>query len=135
MSDRSNGDRTVFVAGASGYIGGRLVPRLLQAGYRVRCPARDPRKLDARTWAKNPGVEIVQGDAGDGDLLAREMRGCEAAYYLVHSMIATGSEYRDHDRTLALQFSSAAEQASVGRIIYLGSLILRDSGFHRASTL
>lgn len=125
----------IFVAGASGYIGGRLVPRLRKEGYRVRCLARDPRKLDARTWATDPGVEIIMGDAGEGDLLSNAMRGCEAAYYLVHSMIAAGSEYRDHDRNLALTFSRAAERSSVGRIIYLGGLgeMGKDLSEHLAS--
>jgi NAD(P)-dependent dehydrogenase (short-subunit alcohol dehydrogenase family) len=57
--------RPVFVTGASGYIGGRLVPRLLEAGYAVRCLARAPRKLAHRPWASHPRLQIVTGDVGD----------------------------------------------------------------------
>jgi uncharacterized protein YbjT (DUF2867 family) len=112
----------VFVSGASGYVGGRIVPRLLEAGYRIRCLARNPRKLDARSWAHDPRVEVVSGDAADVEGLTRAMHGCGAAYYLIHSMIAAGKEYRKRDHTLALGFAKAAERASVGRIIYLGGL-------------
>lgn len=114
--------RTVFVSGGSGYIGGRLVPRLLEAGYRVRCLARDPRKLETRTWASHPNVEIVAGDVGDRDGLIELLRGCSAAYYLVHSMLAAGADYAEQDRQLAENFAAAAENAGVERIIYLGGL-------------
>lgn len=113
---------TVLVTGATGYIGGRLVPRLLAAGYRVRCLARDPRKLDARHWAHETHIEIVQGDVADAASLRQAMRDCHAAYYLVHSMMAAGKAYRSHDRQLAEGFSAAAAESGVGRIIYLGGL-------------
>ncbi|GJM25663.1 MAG: oxidoreductase [Phycisphaerae bacterium] len=113
---------TVLVTGASGYIGGRLVPRLLNAGYVVRCLARDPRKLDARAWSQHAGVQIVRGDAGDPKSLRTAMQGCHAAYYLVHSMMTAGQKYRSHDRMLAETFANAARAASVRRIIYLGGL-------------
>ncbi|MHC5108853.1 MAG: SDR family oxidoreductase [Planctomycetota bacterium] len=114
--------RTLLVTGASGYIGGRLVPRLLDAGYRVRCVARDPRKLDARVWTGHPEISIVTGDAADKTRLMDVMQGCHAAYYLVHSMMAVGRKYREHDRTLAETFASAAEATGVKRVIYLGGL-------------
>ena len=60
---------SVFVAGASGYIGGRLVPCLLERGYRVRCLARSPKKLEARGWASEPRIEIVGADLADTDRL------------------------------------------------------------------
>ena len=112
----------VFVTGVTGYIGGRLVPRLLAAGYSVRCLAREPRKLSDRPWAASPGVEIVRGDVADQDALCAAMRGCDAAYYLVHSMMAAGTEYRERDRRLARGFAKAAEAAGIKRIIYLGGL-------------
>ncbi|HPF38534.1 MAG TPA: SDR family oxidoreductase [Phycisphaerae bacterium] len=115
-------DGVILVTGASGYIGGRLTPRLLAAGYRVRCLARDPRKLATRRWANDPNVEIVQGDVSDADSLRYAMRGCHVAYYLVHSMMAVGDAYRSHDRRVAENFARAASEAGVGRIIYLGGL-------------
>jgi uncharacterized protein YbjT (DUF2867 family) len=84
----------VFVTGATGYIGGRLVPRLLEAGYRVRCFVRSPRKLSGRSWSTDPRVEILAGDlstAGSSGL-ADAMAGCSAAYYLVHSMVSAGQD-------------------------------------------
>ena len=104
MDDRDQ--RTVFVTGATGYIGGRLVPRLVEAGYRVRCLARSPKKLDNRSWTDHPAVEIVAGDVGDPEGLAEAMRGCGVAYYMVHSMVAVGSSYAERDRELARNFES-----------------------------
>lgn len=113
---------TILVTGASGYIGGRLVPRLLAEGLRVRCVAREPRKLLARSWHDHENVEIVEGDVGDSDSLRQALRGCRAAYYLVHSMVSVGSTYRERDRQLATGFARCAEAENVGRIIYLGGL-------------
>ena len=116
-------DRPVFVTGATGYVGGRLVPRLLDAGYRVRCFARSPAKLADRSWSQNPDVEIVQGDlCGDDDALAAAMRGCGAAYYLVHAMESAGSDYAEQDRRMADAFARAAGRAELQRIVYLGGL-------------
>ena len=114
--------RPVLVTGATGYIGGRLVPRLLAAGHRVRCLAREPRKLDGRAWTRDPAVEIVAGDASDEAALARALAGCRAAYYLVHSMVAAGNEYAERDRRLARLFARAADEAGLERIVYLGGL-------------
>lgn len=113
---------TLFVTGASGYIGGRLVPRLLDAGWRVRCLARTPRKLEALAWAADPRVEIVEGDLADPAGLDRAMRGCAAAYYLVHAMLSAGADYARRDREMAAGFVNAADRAGVERIVYLGGL-------------
>lgn len=113
---------TILVTGASGYIGGRLVPRLLEAGYRVRCLARAPRKLADRPWSAHPRVEIVQGDAEVADDVRAALRGCTAAYYLIHSMMVAGSEYSERDRQLAAIFAEACSELGVERIIYLGGL-------------
>ena len=113
---------TIAVTGATGYVGGRLVPALLEAGYRVRCLVREPRKLDARPWRNHPHVEVLTSDLGDSAAVATALRGCRVAYYLVHSMVATGGAYADQDRELAAGFARAARDAGVSRIIYLGGL-------------
>lgn len=117
-------EKRIFVTGATGYVGGRLVPRLLDAGYTVRCYARSPRKLDQRTWRSHPGIEVVEGDLDTSPIadIAAAMAGCDFAYYLVHSMLAAGSEYASRDQKMADHFATAAEQAGVKRIIYLGGL-------------
>lgn len=114
--------RPILVAGATGYIGGRLIPRLLETGYRVRCLARFPRKLTDRPWAANAGVEIREGDLADPGGLNRAMRGCAVAYYLAHAMISGGPEDAARDREMAARFAEAAERAGLARIIYLGGL-------------
>ena len=108
----------VLVTGATGYIGGRLVPRLLAKGHRLRCVARNPRRLEGHPW---PGVEIVQGDLEDPAATVRALQGIDVAYYLVHSM-AAGEAFRERDRLMALAFGQAAAEAGVWRIIYLGGL-------------
>jgi uncharacterized protein YbjT (DUF2867 family) len=113
---------TVALTGATGYIGGRLAPRLLEAGYGVRCLVRSPRKLQDRAWAADPRVEIVEADLSDAASLAERLAGCSAAYYLVHSMLSAGKDYAARDRELARTFGSAARAAGVMRIIYLGGL-------------
>ncbi len=112
----------VFVTGATGYVGGRLVPALLDAGYRVRCLVREPRKLDARPWRQHPLLEVVGGDLAERDKVTAALQGCRVAYYLVHSMVATGGTYAERDRELAEGFSQAAKEAGVERILYLGGL-------------
>ena len=112
----------VFVTGATGYVGGRLVPALLEAGYRVRCLVREPRKLAARPWRQHPQLDVVTADLTDREAVATALAGCQAAYYLVHSMIATGGTYADRDRDLAHGFAEAAHAAGLPRIVYLGGL-------------
>lgn len=115
-------DRPVFITGATGYIGGRLAPRLLDAGWPIRCLVRSPRKLRERSWTGREGVEIVEGDVADEQRLAEQMRGCRAAFYLVHSMESAGSEFAERDREMARGFARAAADAGVERIVYLGGL-------------
>jgi uncharacterized protein YbjT (DUF2867 family) len=121
MNDAAE-SKTVFLTGATGYIGGRLVLRLLERGYRVRCLVRDARKLAARPWVDAPGAEIVEGEIDEPGLLAERMRGCTHAFYLVHSMVAAGSDYARTDRRLARIFAAAATEAGLQRIVYLGGL-------------
>ena len=90
----------ILVTGATGYIGGRLVPRLLGKGHLVRCLARNPSRLYGHTW---PGVEIVSGDLRDAEATARALDSIEVACYLVHSM-AAGQAFQERDRLMALAF-------------------------------
>ncbi|WP_258046068.1 SDR family oxidoreductase [Leifsonia shinshuensis] len=111
--------RRVLVTGATGYIGGRLVPRLLERGYRVRVLVRSPLKLTDVPWA--PEVEVVKGDLHDRASVAEAVRDVDIVYYLVHSMRATGDfdeEEADGARTVA----ETAAEAGVRRIVYLGAL-------------
>jgi uncharacterized protein YbjT (DUF2867 family) len=112
----------IAVAGVTGYIGGRLVPRLLDAGYAVRCLVRSPQKLQDREWVHRPGVEVCTVDLNDPNSLQDHLEACDAAYYLVHSMVAAGSDYSAVDRDLAAHFAKAAKDAGVRRIVYLGGL-------------
>ncbi len=115
-------DKPVFVAGATGYIGGRLIPRLLERGYRVRALARNPDKLAARAWADHRNLTIIRGDALAAAALTRAMAGCGAAYYLVHSMNPGVTDFSRTDRTAAENMATAARQAELSQIIYLGGL-------------
>ncbi len=109
----------ILVTGATGYIGGRLVPELLQAGHDVRCMVRRPAKLDTLPWRSS--VEVVAGDVTDPDSLKEAAAGCDTAYYLVHSM-AGGKGFAEQDRQGAANFRDAAAEASLQRIVYLGGL-------------
>ncbi|MET8013092.1 SDR family oxidoreductase [Streptomyces sp. NPDC005271] len=108
-----------LVTGASGYIGGRLVPELLAAGHQVRCVARSPGKLRDHPWAGR--VEIVRGDVTDEESLGAAMEGVEVAYYLVHAL-GTGPDFEETDRRAATIFGERARVAGVRRIVYLGGL-------------
>jgi uncharacterized protein YbjT (DUF2867 family) len=113
-------EKLILVTGATGYVGGRLTPRLLEAGYRVRCLVRDPARLKGFEWVKR--VEIVTGDLSDPARAADLMKGVSAAYYLIHGQQG-GRVNAERDLQVARNFSSAAEQAQVERIIYLGELV------------
>lgn len=108
-----------LVLGATGYIGGRLVPRLLNAGYRVRVLARDPERVSAFAWGAR--VEVVEGDAADAAVMARAAADADVLYYLVHSMSA-GRGFESADRVAAETVAQAAATAGVSRIVYLGGL-------------
>jgi uncharacterized protein YbjT (DUF2867 family) len=111
-------NKLILVTGATGYVGGRLLTLLVEDGWRVRCLARQPERLSSHVPA---GVEVVPGDVLDAASLSPAMQGVEAAYYLVHSMGATG-DFEEQDRLAADNFAAAACAAGVRRIIYLGGL-------------
>ncbi len=110
---------TCLVTGATGYIGGRLVPELLAAGHRVRVLTRSPERLRDRPWAGQ--VEITGGDAADPERVAAACAGVDVVYYLIHAL-GTGSEFEATDRRTAEVMARAAREARVGRLIYLGAL-------------
>lgn len=110
------------MAGATGYIGGRLAPRLIDAGFSVRCLVRSPRKLEGRDWASDTAVQIQPVDLLDLTSLTAALAQCQVAFYLVHSMMSTDAAYAEQDLALARTFGRAAHDAGVARIIYLGGL-------------
>lgn len=109
----------ILVLGATGYIGGRLVPLLVQDGHDVRCLARDPDKLDGRDW--RPEVEVIEGDLLDPESLTAAFSQADRVYYLVHSL-GTGDDFDETERRCAENARRAAEEAGIERIIYLGGL-------------
>jgi cobalamin biosynthesis protein CbiD len=111
----------VFVAGATGYVGGRLVPLLLARGYVVVAAVRSPGKLKARPYGTHPNLRIFAADVADRASLAAAMQGASVAFYLVHSMGA-GGDFAQADRLAATNMAQAAAEAGVGRIIYLSGL-------------
>jgi len=113
------GDKLVLVTGATGYIGGLLIPHLLERGYKVRALARDPERLKYRKWYQR--IEVVKGDVTQPFTLLSALEGVHTAYYLVHSM-SKGHSYTEVEIQSAQNFLNAAEQASVQHIIYLGGL-------------
>jgi len=118
--------KPVLVTGATGYVGGRLIPLMLESGYRVRALARSLAKLRSRPWSGHPHIELVQGDVLDPDSLKIAASGCGAAYYLVHSMVARKRHFAEADRPkdllAALNMAAAATEAGLERIIYLSEL-------------
>lgn len=110
---------TILVAGATGYIGGRLVPELIARGYKVRVMVRAESPEHTERW---PEAEVVVADALEIDEVVRALDGVHTAYYLIHSMLYGLDKFENADILAAKNFRKAAEQQRVGRILYLGGL-------------
>ncbi|KTR85551.1 SDR family oxidoreductase [Leucobacter chromiiresistens] len=109
----------VLVLGATGYLGGRLMPRLLNAGYRVRTLSRSEERIRAYPWSDETEIEV--GDASDREAMTRAVRDVDIIVYLVHSM-SSGAEFAEKDREIAENVAARAREAGVTRIVYLGGL-------------
>ncbi|MDK1475908.1 SDR family oxidoreductase [Streptomyces sp. 549] len=119
MGTEAGPGRLCLVTGATGYVGGRLVPELLAAGYRVRCLARTPSKLRDHPWADR--VEVATGDVTDEASVREAMQDVDVAYYLVHGL-SGGRDFEETDGRAARVFGRRCKAAGVGRIVYLGGL-------------
>ena len=122
--DRSDSGPLVLVTGATGYIGGRLVPRLIAAGHRVRCLVRDPARVDPDLADK---CEVMKGSVDEPDDLQAALKGVSQAYYLIHAMRDNDPDFASRDRALADGFGAMCARTGVDRIIYLGGLGNPDS--------
>lgn len=119
---QSRKNQPILVVGATGYVGGRLVPLLASLGFRVRALGRSLSKLNCRPWARHPQVETVQADVRNIASFERAARGCRAAFYLVHAMVAERKGFARADREGALNMAAVAAAHHLDRIIYLGGL-------------
>jgi len=122
--------KLILVTGATGYVGGHLVPRLLEAGYDVRVFVRNPQKLKGITWSRR--VQIAVGDVHSRETLLSALSGVDAAYYLIHSMTG-GTGFAEKDKVAARNFGEIAKNTGVKRVIYLGGL--GDPGAHLSEHL
>ncbi|MTV26198.1 NAD(P)H-binding protein [Nitriliruptoraceae bacterium ZYF776] len=121
----------LLVTGATGYVGGRLVPRLLAEGHRVRCLARRPDVLDDAPWRAD--VEVIDGTAEDEGAVLRAADGADAAYFLVHAMAGRLGGLVERERRIAAGFRDGVDAAGVRRVVYLGGLV-DEEGLARTST-
>jgi len=112
----------VLVLGATGYVGGRLVPLLLERGWKVRAAGRSDRKIQGRPWGKHPNLEIIVADALDTAALTEAMRGCLAVFYLIHSVRPGEQDFATLDRHIAYSTVHAAREAGVNWIIHFTGL-------------
>jgi uncharacterized protein YbjT (DUF2867 family) len=120
MTDPSE-RRRALVTGATGYVGGRLVPALLDAGWNVTCLVRTPAKVQSRGWAGDPRVTIIQGELGVEGAWQQQLEGVEVAWYLVHSM-GGGPGFHERDMAAADMFGAACRDAGVQQVVYLSGL-------------
>ena len=107
--------RPVAVTGATGYVGGRLVPMLLERGQRVRVLGRSKAKLACRPWSRNPALEIAQCDVMEKESVKKALEGCRAVYYLIHSMNPKEKDFAEADRKAARNMYEAAGSSGIER--------------------
>src|SRR5215218_6369026 len=110
----ASGAKSILVTVVTGYLGARLVPRLLDDGHLLRVLTRDAGKLSGQDWRDR--VEVVEGDAASADVLTRALDGVDVGYYLLHSMDGRPG-FEERDREMASAFARAAEDAGIGRIV------------------
>jgi uncharacterized protein YbjT (DUF2867 family) len=113
----------VLVTGATGYVGGRLVPRLLEHGVTVRVLVREPERLLGKPWAQR--VEVARGSVDDPEALSQALQGVKVAYYLIHAMMSPHDFHKIEERQ-AETFARVAKSCGVEHVIYLGGLLPRD---------
>jgi uncharacterized protein YbjT (DUF2867 family) len=111
--------KRILVTGATGYVGSRLIPRLLQDGYEVRIFVRDPQRVQGRVWIDE--VEVYPGDVLEPDTLSSALADIDYAYYLIHSM-SSADDFHTSDLQAAENFGQVSKASGVERIIYLGGL-------------
>jgi len=119
--------KLVLVTGATGYVGGRLIPRLLQSGFHIRALGRSHAKLKSRPWAQHPGLDVVECDVSDLSSLTKATYGCSAAFYLIRCLEAKEEALA---QKAAQNMAKAAADADLERIIYLGCLNTTDEIVH-----
>lgn len=119
MAAEPDRERLILIVGASGYIGGRLLPLLESGGERIRCTARNPSYLQPRV---GPGTEVVYADVLDPYSIKAALNGVHTAYYFVNSLGSSGNDFEELDKSAARNFSEAALKAGVKKIIYLGGI-------------
>lgn len=115
-------DKPVLVLGATGYVGGRLVPFLLEQGWKVRAVGRSAGKIQARSWADHPNLEIIVADALDTVALTEAMRGCKAVFYLIQSIRPGESDFATLDRQIGYSAVDAARESGMNWFIYFSGL-------------
>jgi uncharacterized protein YbjT (DUF2867 family) len=113
----------ILITGATGYVGGHLLPKLVESGHEVACMVRDA----SRFSPSSRGVRIVEADVLHPGSLPQALQGIEVAYYLIHSMGGGAEGFAERDRRAAHNFAVAAKEAGVRRIVYLGGLTSQNS--------